>query len=396
MRDVCLVVEGSYPRVTGGVAQWAHDLVTGMPSLSFSVAALVPEDAPRLPHAYALPSNVELVEIPFTVERGAGTRSLEAALPEAAVYHSAATGVPGVLATRVATARGRGSIVTEHGVSWDEARRGMPGMCKGGIPGWVHHRVDQLPGGHARSEWAELNMRLAQEAYAAADLVTGVSPWTVRLQRSLGAHTSLLENGVRLGAAAAPAVERPAGDRPRIGFVGRVAPVKDLLTLIRAARIVADEVPEVEVAIVGPLHHHPLYAERCVEEARRLGLEGTVTFVGEDDPQRWYPLFDVLALTSVSEAQPLVALEAMAAGVPVVATAVGGCPELIGGTGLLTAARDPRGTARALTRLLSDPVLRAHAGAAGRSKVEASHGLDATLAGYGRLYERAAERTAQA
>jgi glycosyltransferase involved in cell wall biosynthesis len=237
---------------------------------------------------------------------------------------------------------------------------------------------------------------MAREAYEAATTVTGVSPWTVRLQESLGARSLLLQNGVAAPTAlAGAAAVRPAAG-PRIGFVGRVAPVKDIVTFLRAGRLVVDEVPGAELVVVGPLHHHPLYAERCIDEARRLGIEQNVTFVGEADPGPWYPTFDALVLTSVSEAQPLVALEAMAAGVPVVATAVGGCVDLIGGAGLLTPSRDPRATARAVVRLLSDPALHARAAAAGRERVESAHRLDQMVGGYETLYHRVAGRSGRA
>jgi glycosyltransferase involved in cell wall biosynthesis len=91
-----------------------------------------------------------------------------------------------------------------------------------------------------------------------------------------------------------------------------------------------------------------------------LDISDRVALAGHtDDVRAYYALADVLALPSHSEGSPLVLLEAMAAGVPVVATRVGGVPEMVvdGTSGLLVEARDPRAFAVALTRVLSDAQL---------------------------------------
>ena len=61
MRDVCLIVEGAYPRVTGGVAEWVQQLTSNLPALSFSVVSLAAEDSGLLAPAYAPPANVEFL-----------------------------------------------------------------------------------------------------------------------------------------------------------------------------------------------------------------------------------------------------------------------------------------------------------------------------------------------
>jgi glycosyltransferase involved in cell wall biosynthesis len=111
---------------------------------------------------------------------------------------------------------------------------------------------------------------------------------------------------------------------------------------------------------------------------------------GETDPAPWYARMDALALTSISEAQPLVALEAMAAGVPVVATDVGGCREVVGDAGVLTRAGDPRATADALLRLGHDELLRARLAAAGRRRTAGTHDPRRVYGAYREMYERLA------
>ena len=142
--------------------------------------------------------------------------------------------------------------------------------------------------------------------------------------------------------------------------------------------------------MVGPLDQDPGYADECVTLAGRLGLADRVTFTGETDPAPWYAAMDLLALTSVTEAQPLVALEAMAAGVPVVASDVGGCREAIGDAGLLTRVGDPAATSAAMLRLLADDLLRARMGAAGRRRATTTHSPERVYGAYRELYERLA------
>jgi glycosyltransferase involved in cell wall biosynthesis len=99
----------------------------------------------------------------------------------------------------------------------------------------------------------------------------------------------------------------------------------------------------------------------------------------------------VLCLTSVSEAQPLVVLEAMAAGLPVVCTAAGGCAELVGGAGIVTVPCAPHATANALLRLCADRELRQRLGSAGRVRARERHDPDAVHRAYGRLYAELAD-----
>ena len=121
----------------------------------------------------------------------------------------------------------------------------------------------------------------------------------------------------------------------------------------------------------------------CLESPKR---SARVAFTGEADEA--VPHADTVVLTSLSELSRSPA-RGMAHGLPVVATAVGGCPELVRGAGLLTAPRDPQATARALLAL-ADPELRRRLGAAGRERALALHAPARLLAAYRELYERAA------
>lgn len=361
MVDVALVVEGSYPYVTGGVSAWAQQLIEGLPDVSFSVVNLGEAEVPR----YSRPANlVEVLDRPLDPDTG----EVAGGLPEATIYHALATGSAGEVARHAAAARGRRFLLSEHGLAWLEARIGIVG-CKG-----PKGKVDPL-----------LVEAQARRAYVDAFAVTSVCAWNARCQGSLGAR------GVRVLQNAAPAasfgLERDRG-APLVGFVGRVVAVKDVLAFLDACRLVADRVPAARFVVVGPLDQDVAYAESCRARAESLALE--IEFTGAADAAAWYPRLDALVLTSRSEAQPLVALEAMAAGVPVVATAVGGCPELLHGRGLLTRPGDPVATAAAVLRLLGEDDLRSAIIDAARAHVAGHHDAGALLGAYAALYEEAA------
>jgi glycosyltransferase involved in cell wall biosynthesis len=139
-----------------------------------------------------------------------------------------------------------------------------------------------------------------------------------------------------------------------IGSVGNFTAKKDHQTLLEATARVARSGPDVQLVIVGT---GPL--EDALREATHsLGLTDRVVFTGSrDDVPELLPAFDVFALSSRIEGLPISLLEAMATGLPSVATSVGGVPEIVtdGDEGLLVPARDASALADALNSLLDDP-----------------------------------------
>jgi glycosyltransferase involved in cell wall biosynthesis len=231
--------------------------------------------------------------------------------------------------------------------------------------------------------------RLAEEAYSAADIVTSVCVQNGRLQIALGADPARVRV-IPNGAPATPVLEHSASEAIWVGMVGRVVGVKDVHTFLRSCALVADQRSDVRFAVVGPLDHEPAYVERCLALAGRLGLGSRLVFTGETDPNAWYRRLDILCLTSVSEAQPLVVLEAMAAGLPVVCTEVGDCADLVGPAGIVTAPGAPKATADALLRLCADRALRERLGTAARARARQRHDPDTVHQAYRRLYSQLA------
>lgn len=173
--------------------------------------------------------------------------------------------------------------------------------------------------------------------------------------------------------------------RPLIGIVARLVPIKRHEDFIAASALVLARHPEALCLVIGD-------GERRTElEAltRRHGLAERVRFLGwRSDLDRIYVDLDVVVLTSANEGSPVSLIEAMAAARPVVATAVGGVPDLVehGVTGWVTPAGDPSSLADAIATLLADPERRRAMGKAGRKRVADGYGVDRLVSDVERLY----------
>jgi glycosyltransferase involved in cell wall biosynthesis len=207
---------------------------------------------------------------------------------------------------------------------------------------------------------------------------------------------AVVHNGIETGRLPSESDRRIAryrmdarGDRLVIGTVARLNPVKDLATLIRAFARVRKAAPPATLVIVGDGEER----QRLEAAAWELGVAADVRFLGErDDARALLPGFDIFVNSSISEGVSLTILEAMAAELPVVATAVGGTPEVIDDrrTGLLVPARDPDALSRALMSLAGDPAERRVLGAHARAAVERRFTIDRMVDYYAQSYLRLA------
>jgi glycosyltransferase involved in cell wall biosynthesis len=193
-------------------------------------------------------------------------------------------------------------------------------------------------------------------------------------------QVGVIYNGIDVGPAATSEsrerIRRRLGVADHICVVGTIArldPVKDLSALIDGAAAALSDTP-LHVVIVGDGPLRPALEQ----QAQARGIATSVTFLGHrDDARDWLAGCDVYANVSVSEGFSLTILEAMAAGLPVIATRVGGTPELVDDTsGQLVDARDVSGIARAIRALAQAPARRTALGAAGRGRVESRFTLD--------------------
>ncbi len=210
----------------------------------------------------------------------------------------------------------------------------------------------------ARTAWY-LDRLIGLSARGAAVFYTGSSlaRYGKHAAYAQPANTSLVSVS-QLAARPRTTVHNPL----RLLWVGQLRPVKGLLHLLQALRCLCDDGQRVDLRLVGDGEQR----DALTAAVAALGLDGMVCLAGYVAPgpalDAEYEDADVFVLPSLSEGIPKVLFEAMARAMPVVATKVGGVPDVVcdGENGLLVPAGDARALARALSRIGSDPDLRSH------------------------------------
>lgn len=166
------------------------------------------------------------------------------------------------------------------------------------------------------------------------------------------------------------------GDEIIIMFAGRLSPEKGLHFLLQACAELFAKWVKVKLLLVGdgPLRNH------LEDTVSRRGMSDRVIFCGhQEDIHHYYAGADLFVLPSLTEGLPMVLLEALQAGLPVVCSRVGGIPDVVcdGETGILVAPGDVKELANGISRLLCDPDLAERLGRNGRRRVESSFGAEA-------------------
>jgi glycosyltransferase involved in cell wall biosynthesis len=450
--DVCLIVEGGYPYVVGGVASWADALMRASPQLTFHVIAITISSQARC-RSYVLPANaidvtdvildacprgraparseaakirqiLRLVELALTsgdcctfeelieqiritgfgqtalLDAKEGWSAMEQAyewllpngplldffwfwrflvrsllavlstpLPQARVFHAVATGYSGLVGSYAKLVAKTPLLVTEHGVYTNERRIELA------VADWL---FDSETGGfdaapppaELRSIWLNAFQSFSRISYAVADVITTQYRANQSFQRADGAPDDklrIIPNGIDVAKfAAIPRDTTPR--RPTVVMIGRIVPIKDIRTFIIAVALLTELVPSVLAILIGPEDEDPEYAASCRQLVQQLGAESAIEFLGRvPDVLKYLSAADVLALSSISEAQPMAILEAAATGLPIVSTDVGSCREIIEGFegdpvegcgGIVVEPCNPKAMAEALTTILLDDALR--------------------------------------
>lgn len=483
--DICLILEGTYPYVSGGVSTWVHSIVSSLPDLTFSIIHISSTgDVIKTPQ-YEIPNNIiEFKEVfvhdfednmdktngkkekawevlrqfyadldrndfsqleafyQFVIDKD--TRSLNThdlmfsktswnltvelyqkispevsfvdfywtmrlihvpifnlfnvELPDASVYHTVCTGYAGLLSAIAKLKKKAPVLLTEHGIYTHERRIDIS------LAKWIYSEdegtaraVKSL--GFFKDIWIKTFEILGKLTYDYADEIVTLFRGNQRMQIEDGADAkkiSIIPNGVGFP----EDYKRPdttEKKRKTVGFVGRIVPIKGIKSFLRAMKIVQEEIPDVEVYLIGPGEENPDYFRECRILVRMLQLENNVVFTGKADVSEYYPLLDVFVLTSISEGQPLSILEAMSYGIPVVSTNVGASEDLImgrdaedeklGEAGVVTNVGSPVETAKAVLEILGDKAKQKKMSEVGTKRVKTHYGKDAMIKGYRDLYE---------
>lgn len=481
--DVCLILEGTYPYVPGGVASWTHELIKKQDHLTFHLVCILPRDETPKMH-YELPDNVisltnlhvqdmpdvaplsrarakelmnELKDSLITLTTGTATlddfrhildifnrydgklsaetllNSVEAwdllttmyetsfsessfldyfwswrallgglysvalaEIPPAKTYHALSTGYAGLLASRAAIQLDKPAVITEHGIYTNERRIEIASAD------WLEETASKSltidrTRLNLRDMWMDTFTNYSRICYQACDPIITLFAGNQPAQLADGAHADsmrIIPNGVDVERYSA--IKRKDHERPTIATIGRVVPIKDIKSFLRAVSIIRDQIPDIRVYIMGPTDEDPDYARECTNLCEYLALKDTVTFTGRVHIDEYLPEIDVVAFSSLSEAQPLTILEAGAAGIPVVATNVGACREMIQGVedenpalgpgGVVVPLANPNALADGIMRLLHDREFYAQCSNAMRTRVATYYNKDEQHAAYQSLY----------
>ena len=252
-----------------------------------------------------------------------------------------------------------------------------------------------------RQLWIRFFEHLGYVTYQAADDIIALYEANRQRQLQDGApeeRTTNVPNGIDVARFAPLRALRPEKIPQVLCLIGRVVPIKDIKTFIRAMRIVTNHLPDAEAWIAGPEDESPAYAQECRELVQQLGLSDKVKFLGFQKLTDLLSKVGVVVLSSISEALPLVILEGYAAGVPTLSTDVGSCRQLvyglpgedaeIGASGRVVRIADPQALAHAALELLGDSAAWHAASEAAVKRVEKYYSQDIMFARYQALYDK--------
>jgi glycosyltransferase involved in cell wall biosynthesis len=456
---VCLILEGSYPYITGGVSAWVQELISALPEISFTLYTLSPK-AGQTPR-YAFPPNVagqkDLVVserqpirarargragllsairamhesfmigsmpslAPIMKRMPSGYYLYEDALsgeapwemivtanqnhnpvypfsdyfwswksshdllftilgsdpPAADLYHAVSTGYAGLAAIAAKQRTGKPLLLTEHGIYHKERE--------------MEIKRASFVRGYQRDLWIRIYNDISRMCYRAADLVISLFEYNRRLQIEMGAEEEkaiVVPNGIDVESYASIRREKRSGFH--VGFVGRVVPIKDVKTFILMAKIVSERYPDARFHCIGPVDEDPAYYRDCRTLVDSLHISAIFAFTGKQDVRGFYSFLDVLVLSSIREAQPLVILEAFAAGIPVVSTTVGNVAELLGyDDRFLAPQKDAAKLAQAVGAVHDGGEEMRELARANREKVERFYDKAAVYRRYGEIYGKLA------
>ena len=491
MVDICMICEGTYPYITGGVSAWVHDIIRNFPNLTFGIVHIASKKDPFREAKYEMPPNViefkeifihepvitgdgkmDIADSPFEFQsfhnellknnfkgfeniarrvapelraekfphsfvtgeqilyskqsfdivknlynQGESKTSfidyywtfrtthmpllqvLNADILKASVYHPVSTGYAGLYGVIAKMKTGSPLVLTEHGIYTVERKIEISEAD------WIPDDEVEILKMHAqlgkiKDFWVKIFDFLSKLTYLHADEIISLYTENKKMQVNLGADggsIKLIPNGIDLEKF--ENLKGRFGGKNgilKVGFVGRVVPVKDVETFIRACKIINKELKNVEFYVIGPEDEDMEYSKNIRMLVTTLGLNGKLKFTGLVNSADYYKIIDVLVLTSITEVQPLVMLEAMAAGIPIVASNVGACNEMIygdsfddrklGACGIVTKIKAPAETAAAVIKILNDHQLWREMAVAGQKRVRAYYQKKRLISSYREIY----------
>ena len=494
--DVCLILEGTYPYVAGGVSTWVAQIIDYMPDINFSILYLAANRHEKLTLKYDLPVNVtEVQEVylhDFPSKKGESTswllsdqdwedieyflrsiftgealdvehlyniisklesdddfmqefaysrkawdvavriyrdfvgdkggfldffwsfrfinlpimKILRTKVMPAKVYHSACTGYASTIGALFSRLTGSPLMISEHGIYTRERRIEIFDADWISVDSSVPLSLDlQRQSNYFKEWWVNLFFSLSRTSYNAATQIFSLFEANKRDQVKDGAKSDkvkIIPNGLNLSPFLSIVPhERTLNEPFVVGYVGRIAPIKDVKNLIKSLDFLKRFGVNFKALIMGPYDEDVDYYEECRELVKGLNLQDEVEFTGRVKVLDKLGDIDVGVISSISEGLPFAILEAGGAGVPFVATDVGACRELlegrtvadkvIGPGGFVVPVSTPKALAEALRKLAESPDLARKMGANSRERVRRYYDLNEVMNEYRDEYRKCFE-----
>ncbi len=333
--------------------------------------------------------------------------------PKARIYHSHTTGYAGLLAAIAARQNGGRVLLTEHNLYTRDTINQLLDRNMNTVVSAGDWRAGAVVDPVKRA-WMAWYIEIGRLTYQAADHITYLYPAAVAEAEGLGtdaARSQVVPNGTMLGkfaAARARFQQRratlPADGEPptwRLAYCARLVPIKGLLDLVSAvSELVRSDIRNFTLDVMGHSEETPDYAAECCRRTELLDLEDYISFRGNKNMAEVLGDFDVLILPSYNEGQPLVAMEAMAVGLPVIGTRVGGMEQLVTGElgdgrepspgpcGVLVQPGDVAGLASAIRGLISDEATYRSFSENSRQRIAQHFTHDKAMDAYRHIYGR--------
>lgn len=317
--------------------------------------------------------------------------------PKAKVIHTPSTGFAGLLSYFIHQKIKIPVILTEHGIYTRERRIDIFLSKMFRINFDLNQSITDIS--YLRQFWDRFFKTLAKLCYDIADPIISLFRDAQHVQHEEGADpnkTIVIPNGVDIQRF--QAMRRPLDQRKNvICFLGRIVPIKDVKGFIKAVPNIMTRINNLDIWIVGATDQAEDYAEECLQLAQNIGIESAIQFKPHQSIDTIFPEIKIIVLTSIREGMPFTVLESFAAGVPVIATDVGSCKELIlGGTeedialgpaGIVINVADPKALENAIVTLLSDPELWEQMSKAAIQRAERYYDQNVIIARYHQLYQ---------
>lgn len=465
---ICLIAEGSYPYVAGGVSSWIHSLMHAMPEHEFIIYTIAAERKQQGKFKYTLPANAievheffldehlyekaksgkryhltdvqrsslislvdgsnnvdwaalfqlirsnhftnvgeflsskdyyDLVEylaktkythVPFTELFWTVSSMilplfmlLRGDIPKADVYHAVSTGYAGVVGALAKIIYNKPLILTEHGIY---SREREEEIIKAH---WVK--------GYFKDLWINYFYTLSNSIYTLADEIITLFERNKEIQVELGCDPQqirIIPNGIDINDYR-QIVRTVQDDIIRIGAIVRLVPIKDIKMMIQAFALVEQQLPNVQLFIMGPAEENEEYYEECMQLVQLLNIQN-ITFTGMVNIKEYLGNIDFLLLSSISEGQPLAILEGFACSKPFISTNVGSCRELIEGrsddhlgpAGFIVPVMQYEEMANYIVKLCLDEALRLEMGQNGFNRVSRHYTRHAFIRSYKEIYQQ--------